>query len=461
MGKLSSVVIEGALRQRTTEAMIARLAYATKPQIQTAIVTLDDVHGQDAAVSAFRRMLEDIERWRAGEVDWADLVMSAVLYGPPGNGKTMLADALAGSAGVPCISTSYSECQAFGHQGEMLKALKQAFQQAADEAPSVLFIDEIDSFSARDSDKHNDGYIRGVVNGLLTEISRAVRVPGLMLLAATNDLSVVDPAVIRPGRFDLRIPVMNPDLKGIKEILLHHLGVEELGHVDKDRLQEIVRLLAGTSGAGVAAIARQALGAARSAGRQVCLDDVITVASVDGKVEDRDSLYRCAIHESGHAMVRLWSALPNPTRVLLTATGGQVESRLPGMFTASTATEQMRCLLAGRAAEIVCLGDASSGAGVGHDSDLAVATSLALRIDSEWHLEAPPSVWMSADVLITVGISGELKAKVAARVQRAEAEAVEQIQAHKEAVVALAEHLMVVREMNGDELVRFLGGYQS
>ncbi len=106
---------------------------------------------------------------------WSEVTRSVLMFGPPGTGKTMLAHALAGSARIPIITTSYSDCQKHGHQGDMLAALSAAFERAAQQAPAVLFIDEIDSFSDRSSGSQSDGYLRGVVNGCLLYTSPSPR----------------------------------------------------------------------------------------------------------------------------------------------------------------------------------------------------------------------------------------------------------------------------------------------
>ncbi|MCZ8081050.1 MAG: AAA family ATPase [Rhodobacteraceae bacterium] len=446
--RLSPTRIEIALRQPTAEALFSRLR--EKPVSRKPRTTLSDVHGQKEAVSQLSLMIDDLERWKNGELKWSEASMSAVMHGPPGNGKTMIAEAFAGSANIPLVSTSYSECQSSGHQGDMLKALMNAFQKAKDEKPAVLFIDEIDSFSDRSAQSHNSEYMRGVVNGLLTEISRAIATPGLVLLAATNDLSVVDPAVIRPGRFDIKLPIRNPDKEGIARILLANLPEAEFDEAERDDLFSIARQLVGSSGAQAATIARQALRYARIADRAVTVADV-RKACGSMLTEDKDTLFRKAIHEAGHAVARYYSVLSNPVRIQLSQGASFVEAPNPTFFTELTANAELCVLLAGRAAEIVCLGKVSSGSGEGPGSDLAVATHLALKIEAEWHLDAAKP-WASTQMMMSVGIPNELKARVAVRLQQAEEEALKVISEQQDAVTALAQQLMESRTMNGDQI---------
>jgi cell division protease FtsH len=188
-----------------------------RPIATTTGPTLDDVHGQPEAVGALRQVVKDIEAWRAGKIRWAEVTRSFLLYGPPGTGKTMLAHALAGSAGIGFVKTSYSDCQKFGHQGDMLRELNAAADRAIGGTPAAFFIDEIDSFYDRGM-SHN-GYVVGVVNGLLTLLDRLSATEGVVLIAATNDPRRVDPAVVRSGRFDRHIRVSAPDRAGIRAML--------------------------------------------------------------------------------------------------------------------------------------------------------------------------------------------------------------------------------------------------
>ena len=378
--------------------------------------------------------------------------MSAVFYGPPGNGKTMLASAFAGSAEIPLFATSYSACQKAGHQGDMLRTLNEVFRQAEAAAPSVLFIDEIDGFSERARDSQHEQYLRGVVNGLLTELSHAASVPGLVLLAATNDLAVVDPAVIRPGRFDTKIPIQNPDRNGIRDILADHLKLSESIDISDADLDVAARDLIGASGAEVAARAREALGRARHARRAVNGDDLREVCKGTFSGDRAAHLRRIAVHEAGHLVVRASLGLPPPISVQIGLAGGSVTCPAVALHTEASATDALAELLAGRVAERVLLGDLSSGAGHGPDSDIAKATLQALRMEAEWGFSDSVPIWQPSATLFSLGIPSSMKPAVERRLRVAENTATEAITAHREAALALVEILLERRELAGDDL---------
>ena len=368
----------------------------------------------------------------------------------------MLASAFAGSAGIPLHATSYSACQKAGHQGDMLRVLHEVFRQAEATVPSVLFIDEIDGFSDRSRESPHEQYLRGVVNGLLTELSHAASVPGLVLLAATNDLAVVDPAVIRPGRFDTKIAVRNPDRTAIRDILADHLRLSQsIGITDAD-LDVAARELIGASGAEVTARAREALGLARHAGRAVNGDDLRAVCEVNVAGDRAAHLRRIAVHEAGHLVVRVSLDLPAPISAQIGVSGGSVTSPAVALHTEATASDALAELLAGRVAERLLLGDLSSGAGHGPDSDLAKATLQAFRMEAEWGFGETVPIWQSSATVFSLGVPPAMKPALERRLRDAENKAVEAIEAHRKAALALAEILLERRELAGDELLRVL-----
>ena len=209
----------------TSEAALAAIMrFRTPPQRGQTSVTLEDVHGQTEAVEMFDRSVEDLDGWCASEVAWAEVTASVLMSGPPGTGKSLLARAVAGPAAAHFVKTGYAECQKAGHQGDMLKALHAAANQAIAWAPSVFFLDEIDSFYSRG--QSSNGYIVSVDNGLLTLLDRLNTTPAVIVIAAANFVENVDPAIVRAGRFDRHVHVGPLNKGGVRSMLHAELPPE-------------------------------------------------------------------------------------------------------------------------------------------------------------------------------------------------------------------------------------------
>ena len=343
-------------------------------------LTLDDIYLPQAAKDDMEQLLSDLAEWKTGQLDWSEVTSSALLFGPPGNGKTRLASALAGAAGISLISTSYAECQKHGHQGDFLCALSERVEEAIQNAPAILFIDELDSFTSRTSKSNKSNYVVGIVNGLLEHLTQLNKAPGVIVVGATNHPTKIDPAVIRPGRFDLKIALDNPDQNGIKAILKIALGTDA-GRLALDNAAE--RLI-GTSGAQVAAVVRDARGKARR--ERTPLSDHHLQAAINrvAPAGCDAALRRIAIHESGHAVVAHRLGQPLPRWVRVTAKGGEYFGTGQDLFTKQSAQDRIAVILGGRAAEDICLGEVSNGA----EDDLAQATNLAFDVRHRWGLQA-------------------------------------------------------------------------
>jgi len=329
----------------------------------------------------------------------------------------MLANAFAASAGIPLITTSYSDCQRHGHQGDMLAALATAFERAAQQAPAVLFIDEIDSFSDRSSKRLNDGYLRGVVNGLLEQINQAAEVEGLILLAATNHLDIVDPAVLRSGRFDLKVEIPLPDRSGLEAIIARKLGSANNADLN---LSAIAERILGESGATAEALIRDALSRARTDHVPMAQKHLEAATDQIAPALDTALLHRVAIHEAGHLLSALLSPLPTPLGVWVTARGGRVEPAPQATMTPRLAQAKLRMCLAGREAERLVLGEVSNGAGVGPASDLAQATGLAAQMELNWSFGESGLVWQDVSQLDFRKLPGKTQQRIEGHLQEAE-----------------------------------------
>ena len=447
--RLEPVQIAAAFQEDTTLLVADRLAQITRTQKGKITTTLEDVKGLGSAALPLQQLLADLTDWREGRAAWPDVTRSALLFGPPGTGKTMLARALAGSAGVPLIATSYADCQRHGHQGDMLAALNAAFEQAAQQAPAILFIDEIDSFSNRSGDSSSHEYLRGIVNGLLEQINRAAEVEGLVLLGATNHLQDVDPAVVRSGRFDMKIEIPLPDSAGLQAILASKLKFNTASRLD---LRAIADRILGEPGATAEAIARDAIGKARMEREVLAQRHLEAAADQVAPPVDRALLHRIAVHEAGHLLAALLSPLPMPKRVWVTPRGGRVESGFVPSTTPELAQAQLRLCLAGRAAERLMLGEAANGAGVGPTSDLAQATRLALKIELNWAFDGAGLIWQDVDRVTVASLSREQHRRVRTHLQNAHNEVTQLLKTNLHSLEEISTELMRRREFTHEDI---------
>jgi cell division protease FtsH len=356
-------------------------------------VTFADVAGQDAAkqeVAELIEFLREPERFfRVG----ATAPRGVLLMGPPGTGKTLMARALAGEAGVPFFSTSASEFIEL-YVGVGAARVRRMFEEARKQAPSVVFIDELDSI----------GRVRGAglggghdereqtLNQILAELDGFSGREGVVVLAATNRPDVLDPALLRPGRFDRHVTLNLPDKAGRRAILDVHVARTPLDP-DVD-LDAVAAGCPGFSGADLrnlvneAAIfaARERLAAVpmrcfEAARDRVMLGSVRTLAILP------DERRRLAVHEAGHAAAAWWSPESDPVWKVTIIPRGQTLGAthlLPGeerhVMDEGRLRAQLRVMLAGRAAERLLLGSVSNGA----DDDIARTTRLARAMVGRW-----------------------------------------------------------------------------
>ena len=246
------------------------------------------VPGLGGALVWGQSLAADLTAYRAGRLPWADVARGCVLVGPPGTGKTTFGRALAEECGVPLVLGSHGQWQSAGHQGEMLKAMRRTFAEARDQAPCILLVDEVDSFTDRARERsENATYVREVVNAFLSELDGATSREGVVVVGACNSLDWIEPALLRAGRLDRVIRVDLPGVQGRAEILRVHLGFDLL---DGD-LWQVARIAEGMSGADLEKAVREARRAARSQGRPLLLGDLLVAVAGEREME---LLPRCA-----------------------------------------------------------------------------------------------------------------------------------------------------------------------
>ena len=349
--------------------------------------TFDDVAGEDEAKEA----LEEIVGFLHDPKKYADigakLPKGALLVGPPGTGKTLLAKAVAGEAKVPFFSISGSEfVEMFVGMGAA--RVRDLFKQAGEKAPCIVFIDEIDAIGKRrDNAMATNDEREQTLNQLLTEMDGFDGGKGVVILAATNRPEILDKALLRPGRFDRRIPVELPDLAGREAILrVHAKEVKAEPGIDYN---QIARSTSGCSGAELANIINEGAIAAVKAGRtrvsQRDLEEAIetVIAGYQRKnavVSQRDKL-TVSYHEIGHALVaaKLENAAPVQKITIIPRTSGalgytmQVDEEERLLMTREQILDKITVLCGGRAAEALVFDRITSGA----SNDIEQATKLA------------------------------------------------------------------------------------
>ena len=353
-------------------------------------VTFDDIAGCDEAKAELREVIDFLVDPKRFEALSARVPKGVLLVGPPGTGKTLMARAVAGEAQVPFFSLSGSEFVEM-FVGVGAARVRDLFVQAAAQAPCIVFIDELDAIGRR------RGVHLGVVNDereqtlnqLLVELDGFLPNSGVILLAATNRPDVLDPALLRPGRFDRQVVLDAPDLAGRLAILEVHLRDKPV-EPDVDR-RRVARATPGFSGAELAnAVNEAALAAVRrgaSAIGQADLDGAVEKVLAGPERRSRrlgpDNKRRIAVHEVGHALVAHYrgtdpvekiSVIPRGRAALGYTLQLPTDDRV--LVTRTELLQRLRELLAGRAAEELVLGDTSSGA----EDDLAQATTLARRM---------------------------------------------------------------------------------
>ncbi|TGS46274.1 MULTISPECIES: AAA family ATPase [unclassified Mesorhizobium] len=389
-------VIAAALRRgRPVATAIERMKKAVVPKPrEVSGPTLDDLHGIGEAGTWGRELATDLADWRVGKIGWADVDRGILVSGPPGTGKTTFARALARTCDVHLVLGSIARWQAKGHLGDMLKAMRAAFDEANRNAPSILFLDEIDAVGDREKlSGHNAQYSSEVVAALLECIDGAEGREGVVIVGACNHPHRLDAALVRAGRLDRHVRIPLPDLKGREGILRWHLqGLL----VDMD-LSGVASRTEGWSGASLEQLVRQARRRARRERRGLVLDDIAAELPVLVSLPE-EMRRRFAVHEAGHALVCIAIGAAEIVRVSIIDTfdvtagrvqdGGGVTLKEEGLRERTPAQflDRIALVLGGLAAEEVLLGAKSAGGGGVRGSDLHNATLSALTFEASYGL---------------------------------------------------------------------------
>ena len=440
-------------------------------------IKFSDVAGEDEAKENLSEIVEYLhDPSKYGEIG-ASMPKGILLVGPPGTGKTMLAKAVAGEANVPFFSMSGSEfVEMFVGMGA--SKVRDLFKQAKEKAPCIVFIDEIDAIGQK-----RDGRIGGndereqTLNQLLTEMDGFEGNTGVIILAATNRPETLDPALTRPGRFDRRVPVELPDLKGREEILkVHAKKVKTEPNID---YSTVARMASGASGAELANIVNEAaLRAVRAGRKTVTQSDLeesieVVIAGYQKKnaiLTDKEKMI-VAYHEIGHALVaaKQTNSAPVQKITIVPRTSGalgytmQVEEGNHYLMSKEEMENKIATLTGGRAAEEIAVGSITTGA----SNDIEQATKLARAMITRYGmseefgmvaLETVTNQYLGGDTSLACSaeMQSEIDKKVVDLVKRQHEKAIRILTENRGKLDELAQYLYKNETITGEEFMSIL-----
>ena len=436
-----------------------------------------DVAGEDEAKENLIEIVEYLHNPEKYKEIGASMPKGILLVGPPGTGKTMLAKAVAGEANVPFFSMSGSEfVEMFVGMGA--SKVRDLFSQAKEKAPCIVFIDEIDAIG-----KKRDGQMGGndereqTLNQLLTEMDGFEGNNGVIILAATNRPESLDPALLRPGRFDRRVPVELPDLKGREEILKVH--AKKIKLADNVDFTKIARMASGASGAELANITNEAALRAVRDGRkfdtQADLEESIEVVIAGYQKKNAiltDHEKRVvSYHEIGHALVaaKQTNSAPVQKITIVPRTSGalgytmQVEDGNHYLMTKEEMENKIATYTAGRAAEEVVFGSVTTGA----SNDIEQATKLARAMITRYGMsqefdmvamEAVTNQYLGGDTSLSCSAETQtlIDKKVVEMVKKQHEKAGQILLENREKLDELAAYLYEKETITGEEFMKIL-----
>ena len=442
-------------------------------------IKFDDVAGEDEAKENLTEIVDYLHDPSRYQEIGASMPKGVLLVGPPGTGKTMLAKAVAGEANVPFFSMSGSEfVEMFVGMGA--SKVRDLFRQAKEKAPCIVFIDEIDAIG-----KKRDGQMGGndereqTLNQLLTEMDGFEGNTGVIILAATNRPESLDPALTRPGRFDRRVPVELPDLKGREAILkVHARKIKVAEDVD---FEKVARMASGASGAELANIVNEAALRAVRDGRkfatQADLEESIEVVIAgyqkkNAILTDKEK-WTVAYHEIGHALVaaKQTNSAPVQKITIIPRTSGalgytmQVEEGNHYLMTKEEIENKIATLTGGRAAEEIQFGVISTGA----SNDIEQATKLARAMITRYGmssdfdmvaLETVTNQYLGGDASLACSAEtqAQIDRKVVELVKSEHQKALNILTENRAKLDELAKYLYEKETITGEEFMNILNG---
>lgn len=442
-------------------------------------IKFNDVAGEDEAKESLQEIVDFLNNPKKYEEIGAKMPKGVLLVGPPGTGKTLLARAVAGEAGVPFFSIAGSEfVEMFVGMGA--SKVRDLFKQAGEKAPCIVFIDEIDTIGKKRDGGSNLGgndEREQTLNQLLTEMDGFDATKGVVILAATNRPESLDPALTRPGRFDRRVPVELPDLKGRESILRLHAKKVKLGP-DCD-FGVVARMTPGASGAELANIVNEAaLCAVRHHRKAVtqfdlqeAVDTILAGAQKKNKILNNKEKCIVSYHEVGHALVAALQTNSAPVQkiTIVPRTSGalgftmQVEDGDHTLMTKEEILNKIATLTGGRAAEELIFHSITTGA----SNDIEQATKLARALVTRYGmtedfdmvaLETVNNAYLGGDASLACSeqTAAQVDAKVVEIVRAEHKKAYQLLADNKRKLDKIAQYLYEKETISGEEFMRIL-----
>ena len=442
-------------------------------------IKFHDVAGEDEAKESLQEIVDFLNNPKKYEDIGAKMPKGVLLVGPPGTGKTLLARAVAGEAGVPFFSIAGSEfVEMFVGMGA--SKVRDLFKQANEKAPCIVFIDEIDTIGKKRDGASGMGgndEREQTLNQLLTEMDGFDAAKGVIILAATNRPESLDPALTRPGRFDRRVPVELPDLKGRESILRLHAKKVKLGP-DCD-FAVVARMTPGASGAELANIINEAaLCAVRHRRKSVtqfdlqeAVDTILAGAQKKNKILNNKEKCIVAYHEVGHALVAALQTHSAPVQkiTIVPRTSGalgftmQVEQGDHTLMSRDELLNKIATLTGGRAAEELIFNSITTGA----SNDIEQATKLARAMVTRYGmtedfdmvaLETVNNAYLGGDASLACSeaTSAKIDAKVVELVQTQHKKALQILADNRSKLDEIAQYLYEKETISGEEFMRIL-----
>ena len=453
---LSSAVIIERLRDLARKADEARAklreriaADAAKPAdavplavaASDVVAKLSDLTGFGAARDWGLQLASDLRAFAENRLDWQDVDKGVLLFGGPGTGKTFFAGALAAEAGVPLVRTSYSDWHTAGSGDSVQKSLSKLFaewRKKAANGPIIVFVDEIDSIGRRGRSEQSDYWYGPIINAWLAFLDGSVPRRGIVAIAATNRPEVVDPALMRAGRFERLIEIPRPSIDEIGGMISYSLGVD----CDEELLRRAATACRGRSPATIAQLCREA----RRLARKRCMGVtplVVAECANAARPPRSEALERgAAIHEAAHAVAAVslglgieWVDIDVPANKIRVS---------EGVMTRDDVERIIMMLLAGRRADAMLGGGVDSGA----SDDMAKATAMARDAIARWGLTGRVHT-LSPDDDAKLR---EIRNAVTELLETCDLRSAKLVDSHRDEIVRVAEALRERRYLDGDEI---------